>query len=211
MGTKNSTTLSAKERTNLRFALRSHPDVLDQVEKLSDISELTKESLLEAAEALGIDVDQAKAGNLPNQLFYASVEGREKFLTSTEKPAFKGSFEEPMTFVLLGKTVTRPLRVSYELTPAWPYIDEESGEEVQGWEASSTSYEFLMRREVGLIGSGPDGRARKRGKKEEWVNCTKLFMSQMFGDQFDEVIDDKIEEACLRENEARKRRLKDGP
>lgn len=208
MTKKNATTLSAKERTNLRYALRSHPDVLNQVEKLSDISELTKDALLEAAGTLGIDVDEAKAGNFPDQLSYDSPEGREKFLRATEEPAFTGSFEEPMTFVLLGKTVTRPLRVSYEMTPAWPYIDEETGEEVQGWEASSISYEFLVRREVGLIGNGPDGKARKRGQREEWVNCTELFMSQMFGDHFDEVIDDKIEEACLRENRARKQRLK---
>ncbi|TYC78519.1 hypothetical protein [Novosphingobium sp. BW1] len=198
--------LSAKERTNLRFALRSHPDVLSQVHKLSDISALNKAALLEAAGELGIDVEAAKAGDYSSMAPWDSPEGIEQRRRSDEKPAFFGSFEEPMTFVLLGQSITRTLRVSYELTPSWPYIDDETGEEVQGWEQSSMRYDFLVRREVGLIGSGPAGKARQRHEKEEWVNCTELFMHEMLGDQFDESIDDKIDEACLRENKLRKQR-----
>ncbi|WP_439533230.1 hypothetical protein [Polymorphobacter sp.] len=198
--------LSAKERTNLRYALRSHPDVLTQVGKLSDISALNKTTLLEAAQELGIDIEAAKAGDHLARAAWDSPEAAEQRRRSEEKPAFVGSFEEPMTFELLGSSITRTLRVSYELTPFWPYVDDETGEEVQGWEQSSMRYDFLIRREVGVIGSGPGGKARQRREKKEWVNCTELFIHQMLGDDFDKVIDDKIEEMCRRENKARKRR-----
>ncbi len=196
--------LSAKERTNLRHALRSHPDVLSQVKKLSDISALDKASLLEAAQALGIDIEDAKAGDYASHPSWDSIEGTAQRRRSDEKPAFVGSLEDQMTFVLLGKSITRTLRVTYELTPAWPYVDADTGEEMQGWGQSTMRYDFLVRREVGLIGSRPEGRSRQRTDREEWVNCTNLFMHELLGAQFDEAIDCKIEEACLRENQARR-------
>lgn len=203
--TPNAIKLSAKERTNLRYALRSHPEVLSQVRKLSDISGLNKTALLEAAHELGIDIQAAKAGELLPAATWDSPEAAELRQRSEEKPAFVGSFEEPMTFVLLGTSITRTLRVSYELTPSWPYVDNDTGEVLQGWEQSSMRYEFLVRRELGSIGTGPTGKARQRRGNEKWVNCTELFIHEMMGDDFDRVIDDKIGRMCAAENKARKR------
>lgn len=92
------------------------------------------------------------------------------------------------------------------MTPEWPYFDSELGCETLGWAQDSMKYELLVRREVGLLQPHGKGKTRQRkGKgKEKWINCTELFMHEVLGDDFDDIIDDKIEEACLRENEARK-------
>lgn len=197
--------LSAQERQFVRYAVRSHPDVLSQVRKLSDISALDKRSLLQVAEALGIDIDAAKSGTLwDNHPKWDSEEGRELMRRSAEKPAFSGAIEEPMTFVVGGVAITRTLRVSYELTPEWSYVDPETGAETKGWEQSTTTYELSVHRDITSIQSGGQGKSRQRRSKEVWVNCTELFAHDVLGQQFDDLIDDRIDEACLRENKARK-------
>ena len=46
-------TLTAEERQNVRFALRAHPDILEHVESLSQVSRLPKSRLIELLHALG--------------------------------------------------------------------------------------------------------------------------------------------------------------
>ena len=199
--------LSAKERQHLRYAVRSHPEVLGQVQRLSDISTLDKKSLLQAAVALGINVEAAKSGALLDHLpAWDSDEGREQQRRSDEKPAFSGVIEENMTFVFAGASTPRTLSVAYEVTPDWPYIDPDTGDEVRGWEQGSLRYELSVRRGVTSILSNGQGKARQRSSKQVWVNCTELVCEGVFGKELESVIGDRIDEACLRENKARKER-----
>jgi hypothetical protein len=197
--------LSAKERQFLRQAVRSHPKVLEQVPRLSDISALTKNSLIQAAVALGINIETAKAGPLEDDRpLWDSVEGREQRRRSDEKPAFVGVIEEPMTFLFAGESATRTLRVSYELTPEWPYVDLEAGSEVRGWEQGSFTYELSARRTYSTVSSDGQGKARQSSSTAAWVNCTDLVCEGVFGRSFEDTVNDRIEEACLRENGIRK-------
>ena len=200
--------LSAIERQFLRHAVRTHPEVLGEVRKLSDISALDKRSLIQVAEALDINVAAAKSGapvyHLPR---WDSVEGREQQRQSDEKLPFVGSIEEPMTFLFAGGSTIRTLRVSYELTPEWPYIDLETCSEVLRTGQTDLTYELSVRQAATSITSRGQGKTQRRSSTPTWVNCTELAYEGVFGRAFENAVTERIEEVCLRENQMRRAAL----
>jgi len=200
-----SITLSAKQREGLRYAIRSHPDVLTQVERLSDIGSLNKRQLLAVAAALGVD-----AGSSEERSFHPSLESEEGWALmeySEKNPAFSGVLEDTVTIVLFGQAITRRFRIAYDMTPEWPYFDLSQGKEMKGWEQSRMSFEICVKdEEVHFFTK--NGKPISRRAKEKWVICMEFFGYEGIGHYLDERIDERIQEKCLRENGERRRAAK---
>ena len=190
---------------NAGYAIRSHPDVLTQVERLSDISSLNKRQLLAVAAALGVD-----AGSSEERSFHPSwdsEEGRALMEYSEKNPAFSGVLEDTVTIVLFSQAITRRFRISYDMTPEWPYFDLKQGKEMKGWEQSSMLYEIFVEDEGTHILTKSGKLVSRRGK-EKWVICTEFFGYEGIGRYLDGTIDELIQEKCLQENGERKRAAK---
>ena len=200
-----SITLSAKQREGLRYAIRSHPDVLTQVERLSDVGSLNKRQLLAVAAALGVD-----AGSSEERSFHPSLESEEGWALmeySEKNPAFSGVLEDTVTIVLFGQAITRRFRIAYDMTPEWPYFDLSQGKEMKGWEQSRMSFEiFVKDEEVHFFTK--NGKPVSQRAKEKWMICTEFFGYEGIGHYLDERIDELIQEKCLRENGERRRAAK---
>ena len=101
---------------------------------------------------------------------------------------FMGAITFDLRMRLLGTSLKRQLRVSYEYTPPWPFIDPESGAEITGREKLTLDLDILARPRA-------EGSRGLRGAELEpyWTSAKELLAMgvlnwRVYG-QLDELID----------------------
>ena len=159
--------LQPKARDYLRRQIRSHPDVKKHVSRLADIRSLNEEGLIGLAERMGISLSDAIMSGVNAWFSKTHLAGdkvrQARWDHSHEYPAFIASLELDLSLSILGRTVSRKLRLDYKATPAWEYFDLHKGELYKGWEHSSV--EALLQ---GFVAEGSEASA---GPKPVWYQA----------------------------------------
>lgn len=189
-------TLTAEERQNVRFALRAHPDILEHVESLSQVSRLPKSRLIDILHALGIDLDDAKTGRFVARRHEAAEDH------GIHDHPFSGALEYDIDIRLAGRDYRHTLIVDYISTPEWPYFDAETQSERIARAGSMTSYHLSRRKRPSSDVAAPDARRIERRKKYPHTNEVRELFPEFFGQAFDDALFDRIDEEMLRDNAA---------
>lgn len=197
--------MSHKQRQNLQIAARNHPGILQHVQALSELGNLREDRLVEVVRALGINLQDAMDGKAgPAGPSWESDEGQALQKYSETNPAFKGVIEESVTISMFDQATTRPVRLSYEFTPEWPYYDLKQKKVMRGWPMSSVEF-AVLHRVPASADQLVDGEMKSVGGKEYWKPVADLMDYELISKEMDEAIYDRIEEKCLRENAQRLR------
>jgi len=133
--------MSAEIRTAMRKLLRDHPNVLDHVKTKSEVNSLTRDSLVELADNLGIDF-MSRISEIEKKIDYLSLvefEGSSQlfadFRTAKEarwangspSPIYKGKFAfsgeliSDLKLSTLGVSQTLKIKCDYQYTPEWQF------------------------------------------------------------------------------------------
>ena len=88
---------------------------------------------------------------------------------------FTGSVVFDVHLRLLGASITRQLRVNYQYSPSWPYLDPETGEEVTGMNEMRFDLEILARPRAEKL-----PRRRPEDREPYWTPARELLAIRVF-------------------------------
>ena len=119
--------MPAEIRTGLRTLLRDHPNVTDYVKKKSDVNNLTRDSLVELADNLGIDFIKELQAN--KDIDFVSVWRFEEHMSpsigmlgsSKGEYAFYGELTSDFELRAFGAEQTLKIKFKYGFTPEWQF------------------------------------------------------------------------------------------
>jgi hypothetical protein len=176
-------------RANIREAIRRHPKASLHVRTGTEIYDLPKAQLLALASKLGINI-KARLSDTEYDL---------TGLTSDETYfPFSGIIEFPITMGISEFTVSRRVRLPYEHSPDWAYLDPRSGEERLG----DTAWKFGGL-EVETVSETPTG------VETSWEECDGLTAPGLWSDEMWQAVEGLIDADCRRQDAERRATMDD--
>ncbi|CCB63749.1 hypothetical protein [Hyphomicrobium sp. MC1] len=199
------TKLSAEARERLRKEIRALPDIKSIVGSLSKINSLKKDELIALAEKCGLDVNAilVKSVNVDFANEHYTGKKKERMLHTNDHPAFKGELELDLTISLVGKSVTRKMKVEYSFTPSWEYFDLHKGSLYVGWESSVLKLSVQGLPE-GTVEKTADGKMITTRSAPVWYSGELLFEDGVLTREMDDAIYAAVEQHCQEEDRRRR-------
>jgi hypothetical protein len=197
--------LPVAARKALQEQVANHPKLV-ALKNARPPEQMSKRELIEAAQALQIDIKALKKHVREQSGGMESIM-EEKPLArlrhSEQFPAFNGIIEFDLTIGPMNFEVKRRARLVWESTPEWQYFDLHKMSVTKGWPGQGYHMEILALPD----GSGwePDADGKYIRVDQPYWTRVNLFDDGILPQEFYDAISDQIDEDCRRQDGERRR------